>query len=89
MEIKEVWKNLKKGDKVFLMRDVYQRLDGTPYGGIYYEPPGHLIMKRGSIGTFSGKVERGVLVYFSNGIKGIVGLVLDDYSIEKYNGKNV
>jgi hypothetical protein len=84
-DIKTVWNGIKKGDPVKLVRDVYQRMDGSPYGGIYYEPPGHLIAKRDTIGHFSGKTPKGVLVYFNNGAGSILGLVLDEFAIEKHN----
>jgi hypothetical protein len=85
-DIKSHWNGIKKGDAVKLIRDVYQRLDGSPYGGIYYEPPGHMIAKRGTIGRFSGKTPRGILVYLNNGVGSVLGLVLDEFAIEKHNG---
>lgn len=87
MELKSHWNGIFKGEPVQLVRDVYQRQDGSPYGGIYYELPGHLIAKRGTVGRFSAKTDRGVLVYFDNGAGSILGLVLDEFAIEKYKAR--
>jgi len=87
MRMENHWNGISKGQAVRLVRDVYQRQDGTPYGGIYYEEPGHLIAKRGTIGRFSAKTERGVLVYFDNGVGSVLGLVLDEFAVERYKSK--
>lgn len=78
------WKGIQKGDPVQLIRDVFHRMDGSPYGGIYYEPPGKVIASRGMVGSFSGRTEQGMLVYFNNGSGSVLGLVLDEFSIQKY-----
>lgn len=83
MDIQEQWNGIHKGDPVRVVRNVYQRQDGSPYGGIYYELPGHLLVHRGTVGRFSGKTDKGVLIYINNGANSILGLVLDAFAIEK------
>jgi hypothetical protein len=83
MKILSHWNGIRKGHPIKLVRDVYMRDDGTPGGSIHYEAPGKCIAKRGMIGTFSAKTDRGVLVYFNNGVGSIMGLVLDEYAIER------
>lgn len=83
MNIKSHWNGIRKGQPVRLLRDVYMRDDGTPGGSIHYESPGKCIAKRGMIGTFSAKTDLGVLIYFNNGIGSIMGLVLDEFMVEK------
>jgi len=84
MELTNHWNGIFKGDAVKLTRNVYQRQDGTPYGGIYYEPPGHLIVHRGTIGRFSAKSPKGLLIYIDNGAGSVLGLIIDEFAIEKY-----
>lgn len=83
MTIKTFCNGIGKGEHVRLTRDVYYRDDGTPGGSIHYEPPGRCIAKRGMIGVFSGKTDKGVLIYFNNGINSILALVLGEFDIEK------
>ncbi len=86
MDIKTHWNGIRKGQPIRLTRDVFLRDDGTPGGSIHYEAPGKCIAKRGMIGTFTAKTDKGVLVYFNNGIGSILGLVLDEFSVERYRG---
>lgn len=83
MKISTHWNGIRKGHPIRLIRDVYVRDDGTPGGSIHYEGPGKCIAKRGMIGTFSAKTDQGVLVYFNNGIGSIMGLVLDEFTVER------
>ena len=78
------WKGLRTNHPVRLVRDVYHRMDGSPYGNIFYEPPGKIIAKSGMIGKFIAKSDKGILVYFDNGAGSVLGLVLDDYAVERY-----
>lgn len=84
MQLKYHWNGMSRGSLVKLIRNVYQRMDGTPYGGIYYEEPGHLIAERGLVGRFIAKTPRGILVEFKNSTGGVLGLVLDDFAVERY-----
>lgn len=80
--IQNVWKNLQKGDFVKINRDVYFRGDNN----LTYEPPGRLIVHRDSVGTFSGKVEKGLLIYVRNmSTSGVLGVILDEFVVEKLN----
>jgi hypothetical protein len=83
MEIQYSWNGYRRGQLIKTRRDVYWRDDGVPGGSIFYEPPGRCIVKRGMIGTFIAKTNKGVLVQFKNGTNGILGLVIDDYAIEE------
>lgn len=83
MEIKRNWNGISCGQPVKLTRDVYLRDDGTPGGSVHYEAPGKCIAKRGMIGTFSAKTNKGVLVFFGNGIGSVMGLVLDEFVIDR------
>jgi len=82
--IKSHWNGINKGEHIRLTRDVFLRDDGTPGGSIHYEAPGKCIAKRGMIGMFAAKTDKGVLVYFNNGVGSILGLVLDDFAVEKH-----
>lgn len=77
---------MRKGQPIRLTRDVYLRDDGTPGGSIHHESPGRCIAKRGMIGTFSAKTDQGILVYFNNGIGSILGLVLEEFAVERCSG---
>lgn len=85
MEIKNHWNGIRRGQPIKLTRDVYLRDDGTPGGSIHYEAPGRCIAKRGMIGTFTAKTDKGVLVSFNNGIGSVLGLVLDEFVVERYS----
>jgi hypothetical protein len=85
MEIKNHWNGIRRGQPIKLTRDVYLRDDGTPGGSIHYESPGRCIAKRGMIGTFTAKTDKGVLVSFNNGIGSVLGLVLDEFVVERYS----
>lgn len=37
------------------------------------------------IGTFTAKTDKGVLVSFNNGIGSVLGLVLDEFVVERYS----
>jgi hypothetical protein len=82
MKLSSFWNGIRKGQPIRLVRDVYHRDDGTPGGSIHYESPGKCIAKRGMVGTFSAKTDKGILVYFNNGIGSIMGLVLDEFALE-------
>jgi hypothetical protein len=82
--IKYFWNGMARGQPVKLNRNVYNRMDGSPYGGIYYEEPGHLIAERGWIGRFVAKTSKGVLVEFRTQTGAVLGLVLDEFAIERY-----
>ena len=83
MEVVPYWNGLKKGGLVKLRRDVFLRDDGTPGGSIHYEPPGKCIAKREMIGTFVGKTDKGLLIYFRNGLGSVLGLVLEEQIVER------
>jgi hypothetical protein len=84
MQIQYNWNGMKRGRPVKLIRNVYNRMDGSPYGGIYYEEPGHLIAERGWIGRFIAKTPKGILVEFHTPTGGVLGLVLDEFAVELY-----
>lgn len=77
------WNGIHKGDPVRLTRNVYFRGDDN----IAYEPPGKQIASRGMVGRFSAVSEKGILVYFNNGSGSVLGLVLDEFALEKHIGK--
>jgi len=43
-----------------------------------------LIAERGLVGRFIAKTPRGILVEFKNSTGGVLGLVLDDFAVERY-----